>query len=238
MRKIFKLTALLAAGIACTSLFAACNNAEPKEAQEETETTLSGEETDALFNIGVTEDNTYTNDFFNVKFTGTDEWRLLNDEQLASISTGIKDVMTNEEAKKALEDGKTSIIMYAVSQDALKNASVTVEKHEINNTQDVDLDEFLDKSVESLSASLPGQGFEDLEVVKTDLTFCGEATKGIEIKAKYNVGSSDQESETESRNIFEKQIYVFRGSYSGCYTVSSFDEDNTGEILKMFSKYE
>ncbi len=241
MRKVFKrfctISALTAVATVSLSL-AGCNNESDKDPNETAvnESTMSGEETDALFNIGKTENNIYTNDFFGIKYTGNDEWRLLNEEQLATISSSIKDVLTNEEAKNALDNGKTSIIMYAVARDKAKNASLTVEKHDINNTQDADMDAFLDKSVASLTENLPNQGFSDLEVTKTEVTFCGEPTKAVRLKAKYNVKDAADSSKTVEKDIYETMIYLFRGSYSGCVTVTSFDEDNTGEVLKMFSK--
>lgn len=241
-KKILTISMIIAAGTVSFNLAGCSNNDETETAAstdaQGTETTLSGEEIDSLFNIGKAEDNIYTNDFFNIRFKGDDNWRLLNDEQLATISSSIKDVLTDEEAKNALENGKTSIIMYAVSKDARQNASVTVEKHNINNTHEADLDAFLDKSVTSLMDSLPGQGFTDLEVKKTDLTFCGVPSKGIAIKGKYNVKAADGSGNTETRDIYETMVYIFRGSYSGCVTASSFDEDKTTEVLNMFSKVE
>ena len=238
-RKLLTIGAVIAIGAVSANL-AGCSNKDDKEStvstEAATETTLSGEEIDALFNIGESKDNVYKNDFFNISFKGEDSWRLLNDEQLATISSSIKDVLTNEEAKNALENGKTSIIMYAVSKDAKQNASITVEKHNINNTHEADMDAFLDKSVTSLKESLPGQGFTDLEVEKTDLTFCGKQTNGIIIKGKYNVKATDGSGRTEVRDIYETMVYLFRGSYSGCVTASSFDEDKTAEVLNMFSE--
>lgn len=241
-KKLLTISMIIAAGAVSFGL-AGCSNNDDKESTssaetQATETTLSGEEIDALFNIGKAEGNIYKNDFFNIRFEGGENWRLLNDEQLATISSSIKDVMTDEEAKKALEDGKTSIIMYAVSKDAKQNASITVEKHNVNNTHEADLEAFLDKSVTSLMNSLPGQGFTDLEVEKTDLTFCGEPAKGITIKGKYSVKANDGSDKTEIRDIYETMVYTFRGSYSGCVTASSFDVDKTAEVLKMFSKAE
>ena len=241
MGKIFKtfitLSALAAAGCLSTGL-AGCNtDADTNNtADVNAESTISGEETDSLFNIGKSEGNTYINDFFGIKYTGNDDWRLLNEEQLATISSSIKDVLTNEDAKEALDKGKTSIIMYAVAGDKSKNASLTVEKHEINNTQDADMDAFLEKSAESLKNNLPGQGFSDLEVTSTEVPFCGDSAKALKLKAKYNVKSADDSSKTEEKEIYETMIYLFRGSYSGCVTATTFDSDNTEEILNMFSK--
>ena len=98
------------------------------------------------------------------------------------------------------------------------------------------MDAFLEKSVASLTNSLPGQGFSDLEVEKSDVTFCGEPAKALKLKAKYNIKSVDDTSKTEEKDIYETMIYLFRGSYSGCVTATTFDSDNTGEILNMFSK--
>lgn len=232
------LTIALCTAAGCFALgLTGCSGGDSDNAETAaTESTLSGEETDALFNIGEIQDNTYINDFFNIKYTGNDNWRLLNEEQLATISSSIKDVLTNDSAKDALESGKTSIIMYAVSGDADRNASLMVEKHGINNTQDADMDAFLSKSITSLTESLPAQGFKELEVSEKDITFCSEPAKGIQIKAKYDVKANDGTDATVERDIYETMVYVFRGSYSGCITASSFDEDKTGEVLDMFSK--
>ena len=75
-----------------------------------------------------------------------------------------------------------------------------------------------------------------IEVTKTDITFCSEPAKAIKIKAKYDVKAADGSENTEEKEIYETMVYVFRGSYSGCVTASSFDEDKTGEVLDMFSK--
>ena len=241
MRKIFRTIITLSVLVSTGGLsigMAGCNTESDtyNTVDATDESTMSGEETDALFNIGKTDGNTYVNDFFGIKYTGNDDWRLLNEEQLATISSSIKDVLTNEEAKAAIDKGKTSIIMYAVARDKTKNASLTVEKHDINNMQDADMDSFLEKSVASLTNSLPGQGFSDLEVEKSDVTFCGEPAKALKLKAKYNIKSVDDTSKTEEKDIYETMIYLFRGSYSGCVTATTFDSDNTGEILNMFSK--
>ena len=240
-RKIITIGALIAIGAVSLNIAGCSDNGgneivAPSESAV-TESSLSGDEIDALFNIGKAEDNIYSNDFFNIRFESNDNWRLLNDEQLATISSSIKDVLTNEEAKNALKNGKTSIIMYAVSKDAKQNASITVEKHNVNNTHEMDMDAFLDKSVISLTNSLPGQGFTELEVEKVDLTFCGEPAKGIKMKGKYNVKSTDGSDKMEVRDIYETMVYLFRGSYSGCVTASSFDEDKTADVIGMFSEF-
>lgn len=232
----FRIALCAAAGCFVLGLAGCGNKDTANKETSATESTLSGEETDALFNIGEREENTYKNDFFNIKYTGNDNWRLLNEEQLATISSSIKDVLTNDSAKTALESGKTSIIMYAVSGDANQNASVMVEKHNINNTHDADMDAFINNSITSLTESLPAQGFKELEVSEKDITFCSETAKGIYIKAKYDVKANDGSDSTVERDIYESMVYVFRGSYSGCITASSFDEDKTGEVLDMFSK--
>ena len=234
--RLFTITACVATACFTLSLTACSNENDKSDNSVSTESTLSGEEIDALFNIGEIQGNNYINDFFNIKYTGNDDWRLLNEEQLATISTSIKDVLTNDSAKTALENGKTSIIMYAVSREADKNVSIMVEKHDINNTQDADIDAFLDKSVDSLTETLPGQGFKELEVSKKDLTFCSEPAKGIAIKAKYNLKAADGSDNAEEKEIYESMVYLFRGSYSACITAASFGEDKTGEVLDMFSK--
>ncbi len=233
MKKIYRLAAALAAGVAVVSL-TACSGASDgtQNLTAGTEATETTENIDAQFNIGKTEGSEYTNDFFDIVFKAPQDWRLLNEEQLGMINTNIKDVLTADEAKAAIESGKTSVIMYAVSKDSKKNASLTVEKHEINNTQDVDVDAFLDKAAESLTTNLPAQGFSDLSVEKANVTFCGESTPALKIKGKY--GTKDK----GARDIYETQIYMFNGSYSGCITTSSFDEDKAADILSSFSKYE
>ena len=233
MRKIFRLAGILAAGAAVVSL-TACSGASDatQNLTSNSAATEATENNDANFNVGKTEGSKYANDFFGISFNAPEEWRLLNEEQLGLINNNIKDVLTADEAKTAIENGKTSVIMYAVSKDSKQNASLTVEKHEINNTQDVDLDSFLDKAITSLKNNLPGQGFSDLSVEKATVSFCGTDTPALKIKGKYGAEGKD------IRDIYETQIYMFNGSYSGCITTSSFDEDKSGDILQSFSRSE
>lgn len=224
MKNRIFIPSMIALGVAAFSL-GGCSLTNPPQ-EETTETTTTVEDVDKDFSIGETKDKTYTNEFFGLKLTVADDWSLLNDQEIAAITSTVKDNISDAEIKEAIDSGDTRFIMYAMKNDKTQNVNITVQKLPYNTQlTDFDINAYVESSVEQTKELLPQNGFENLDVKKTEITFLSEKTPAIKISAKY-----------KGNDIHETQVYCFKGSYMASITATSSGTDNTENILNTFTK--
>lgn len=224
MRKSLLIPSILALGFSAFS-FTGCSLMDTPQGMA-TEATTVLEDVDKDFSIGTRQDKTYTNEFFGLKLTVADKWSLLDENEIANVTSSVQKNISDEEIKSSINSGDTRFIMYAMNANKTQNVNITVQKLPYQTgAADFDINEYVEKSVEQTKELLPQNGFDDLNVEKVNITFLSEEVPAIKIKAKYN-----------GNDIYETQVYRFKGSYMASITSTSVGKDNTQNSLNVFVK--
>ena len=207
MKKLSRFSALLLAVLMPLSL-AACGG--------------GGQSTDKEFSAGVTDGNTYTNEYFGFAATLDENWTMLTEEQIAQITGQTAEALDDENLAKMYDDGKVVMEMYGVRSDN-STVNITVENLGTINGAKYDESGYVDESLKKLPDQLSAGGFTDIKTEKTTVTFAGTEHDGITITAS-----------VQSTAVHEVQTCVKVGNYVAVITAVTFGDSNPSEILDLF----
>ena len=207
MKKLSRFSALLLAVLMPLSL-AACGG--------------GGQSTDKEFSAGVTDGNTYTNEYFGFAATLDENWTMLTEEQIAQITGQTAEALDDENLAKMYDDGKVVMEMYGVRSDN-STVNITVENLGTINGAKYDESGYVDESLKKLPDQLSAGGFTDIKTEKTTVTFAGTEHDGITITAS-----------VQSTAVHEVLACVKVGNYVAVITAVTFGDSNPSEILDMF----
>lgn len=207
MKKLSPFSALLLAVLMPLSL-AACGG--------------GGQSTDKEFSVGVTDGNTYTNEYFGFAATLDENWTMLTEEQIAQITGQTAEALDDENLAKMYDDGKVVIEMYGVRSDN-STVNITVENLGTINGAKYDESGYVDESLKQLPDQLSAGGFTDIKTEKTTVTFAGTEHDGIIITAS-----------VQSTAVHEVLACVKVGNYVAVITAVTFGDSNPSEILDLF----
>ena len=207
MKKLSRFSALLLAVLMPLSL-AACGG--------------GGQSTDKEFSAGVTDGNTYTNEYFGFAATLDENWTMLTEEQIAQITGQTAEALDDENLAKMYDDGKVVMEMYGVRSDN-STVNITVENLGTINGAKYDESGYVDESLKKLPDQLSAGGFTDIKTEKTTVTFAGTEHDGIIITAS-----------VQSTAVHEVLACVKVGNYVAVITAVTFGDSNPSEILDLF----
>lgn len=207
MKKLSRFSALLLAVLMPLSL-AACGG--------------GGQSTDKEFSAGVTDGNTYTNEYFGFAATLDENWTMLTEEQIAQVTGQTAEALNDENLAKMYDDGKVVMEMYGVRSDN-STVNITVENLGTINGAKYDESGYVDESLKQLPDQLSAGGFTDIKTEKTTVTFAGTEHDGITITAS-----------VQSTAVHEVLACVKVGNYVAVITAVTFGDSNPGEILDLF----
>ena len=207
MKKLSRFSALLLAVLMPLSL-AACGG--------------GGQSTDKEFSAGVTDGNTYTNEYFGFAATLDENWTMLTEEQIAQITGQTAEALDDENLAKMYDDGKVVMEMYGVRSDN-STVNITVENLGTINGAKYDESGYVDESLKQLPDQLSAGGFTDIKTEKTTVTFAGTEHDGITITAS-----------VQSTAVHEVLACVKVGNYVAVITAVTFGDSNPSEILDLF----
>lgn len=207
MKKLSRFSALLLAVLMPLSL-AACGG--------------GGQSTDKEFSAGVTDGNTYTNEYFGFAATLDESWTMLTKDQITQITGQTVEALDDEDLTKMYDDGKVVMEMYGVRSDN-STVNITVENLGTINGAKYDESGYVDKSLKQLPDQLSAVGFTDIKTEKTTVTFAGTEHDGINITAS-----------VQSTAVHEVQTCVKVGNYVAVITAVTFGDSNPSEILDLF----
>ncbi len=207
MKKLSRFSALLLAVLMPLSL-AACGG--------------GGQSTDKEFSAGVTDGNTYTNEYFGFAATLDENWTMLTKDQITQITGQTAEVLNDENLAKMYEDGKVVMEMYGVRSDN-STVNITVENLGTINGAKYDESGYVDESLKQLPDQLSAGGFTDIKTEKTTVTFAGTEHDGITITAS-----------VQSTAVHEVLACVKVGNYVAVITAVTFGDSNPSEILDLF----
>lgn len=207
MKKLSRFSALLLAALMPLSL-AACGG--------------GGQSTDKEFSAGVTDGNTYTNEYFGFAATLDENWTMLTKDQITQITGQTAEALNDENLAKMYEDGKVVMEMYGVRSDN-STVNITVENLGTINGAKYDESGYVDESLKQLPDQLSAGGFTDIKTEKTTVTFAGAEHDGITITAS-----------VQSTAVHEVLACVKVGNYVAVITAVTFGDSNPSEILDLF----
>lgn len=207
MKKLSRFSALLLAVLMPLSL-AACGG--------------GGQSTDKEFSAGVTDGNTYTNEYFGFAATLDENWTMLTKDQITQITGQTAEALNDENLAKMYEDGKVVMEMYGVRSDN-STVNITVENLGTINGAKYDESGYVDESLKQLPDQLSAGGFTDIKTEKTTVTFAGTEHDGITITAS-----------VQSTAVHEVLACVKVGNYVAVITAVTFGDSNPSEILDLF----
>lgn len=207
MKKLSRFSALLLAVLMPLSL-AACGG--------------GGQSTDKEFSAGVTDGNTYTNEYFGFAATLDENWTMLTKDQITQITGQTAEALNDENLAKMYEDGKVVMEMYGVRSDN-STVNITVENLGTINGAKYDESGYVDESLKQLPDQLSAGGFTDIKTEKTTVTFAGTEHDGITITAN-----------VQSTAVHEVLACVKVGNYVAVITAVTFGDSNPSEILDLF----
>ena len=207
MKKLSRFSALLLAVLMPLSL-AACGG--------------GGQSTDKEFSAGVTDGNTYTNEYFGFAATLDENWTMPTEEQIAQITGQTAEALDDENLAKMYDDGKVVMEMYGVRSDN-STVNITVENLGTINGAKYDESGYVDESLKKLPDQLSAGGFTDIKTEKTTVTFAGTEHDGITITAN-----------VQSTAVHEVLACVKVGNYVAVITAVTFGDSNPSEILDLF----
>lgn len=207
MKKLSRFSALLLAVLMSLSL-AACGG--------------GGQSTDKEFSAGVTDGNTYTNEYFGFAATLDENWTMLTKDQITQITGQTAEALDDENLAKMYDDGKVVMEMYGVRSDN-STVNITVENLGTINGAKYDESGYVDESLKQLPDQLSAGGFTDIKTEKTTVTFAGTEHDGITITAN-----------VQSTAVHEVLACVKVGNYVAVITAVAFGDSNPSEILDLF----
>ena len=207
MKKLSRFSALLLAVLMPLSL-AACGG--------------GGQSTDKEFSAGVTDGNTYTNEYFGFAATLDENWTMLTKDQITQVTGQTAEILDDDNLAKMYDDGKVVMEMYGVRSDN-STVNITVENLGTINGAKYDESGYVDESLKQLPDQLSAGGFTDIKTEKTTVTFAGTEHDGITITAS-----------VQSTAAHEVLACVKVGNYVAVITAVTFGDSNPSEILDLF----
>lgn len=207
MKKLSRFSALLLAVLMPLSL-AACGG--------------GGQSTDKEFSAGVTDGNTYTNEYFGFAATLDENWTMLTKDQITQVTGQTAEILDDDNLAKMYDDGKVVMEMYGVRSDN-STVNITVENLGTINGAKYDESGYVDESLKQLPDQLSAGGFTDIKTEKTTVTFAGTEHDGIIITAS-----------VQSTAVHEVLACVKVGNYVAVITAVTFGDSNPSEILDLF----
>lgn len=207
MKKLSRFSALLLAVLMTLSL-AACGG--------------GGQSTDKEFSAGVTDGNTYTNEYFGFAATLDENWTMLTDDQIAEIMGQTAEKLDDETLANMYEAGKVVMELYGVRSDN-STVNITVENLGAINGAKYDESGYADESIKQLPDQLATAGFENVQIDKTTVNFAGAEHACITVTAT-----------VQGVAVQEILACVKLGDYIAVITAVTFGDSNPSEILDLF----
>lgn len=173
------------------------------------------------FSVGVTEGNTYTNEYFG--FTATlDGWTFLSRDELNQLYGQVVDLLDDDTVNEAYASGNVVMEMYAVDS-AGNTVNITVENLGDVNGAKYDEAGCMEASAVALPDQMAAAGYTNVAVEKTTVTFAGAKHSGLRVSA-----------ELQGVTLYETLALVKVGNYVASVTFATFETDTTAALMEQF----
>lgn len=180
------------------------------------------------FQRGSVEGQIYTSDFLGLCCTAPDEFRYLDDQEIAELNSIALDNMTDEalsaEMRQRLEDGSQIQDMYMMTEDGRYWVSITVDKA-AGDRESLNMDAFIAAGVaQAKSAYESIDGMSEVVSEAQTVRFLDGEYSGILTTASYN-----------GFPTCSLQVCIPLEQYICAVTFTSYVEDRTDEMIGFFS---
>ena len=181
--------------------------------------------TAAVFKAGKVNGDTYTNEFFGVKFVAPSGFTFNDASKMAEMNAAIGSSLTDESITKALENGAAYFDMACANENGT-NVNVTIEHGGSTGASALTPEQYLNVAKESLADQLKSSGAEVKDVEVT--TFKNAAGKDL--------ASMKVTLEVQGVTLYEQLICLKAGDYFMNITATSQNQDDLEGLLKQVSE--
>ena len=194
-------------------------------AQEEAEEKLVPEEL-----LGDLTETSYVNEYFGFRFDAPDDWYILTRDEAAMITGLTTENIDDEDLVAMLESDGYVTDLYVMEttpaiegMDAYNNVNVTIQ--DIGKLYGAILNEkrLAEMSMEQVKGGLESLGMTDISTEVGEAEFLGAKRVAATISSKM-----------DGNAMYQKQIYIKKGSAVACVTATASGEDKTDDIFAMF----
>lgn len=173
------------------------------------------------FSIGVTSGQTYTNEYFDIGLTVDEKWIFKTQEEIAAINNTTLEQINLDTAKQLAESSGFCDMM-VVYTDGTRSINVTVQNLGLMGLT-MTADDIIEGSLPSAATAFQQAGYTDVSTGKEECTFCGEKVSSAVLTAK-----------KDGVSLYEKQLYVIKGTYFAAITFAAEAEADVDDMLAMF----
>ena len=179
----------------------------------------------AVFKAGKVSGDTYTNEFFGVKFVAPSGFTFNDDAKMAEMNAAVGASLNDESITKALENGVAYFDMACANENGT-NVNVTIEHGGSTGASALTPEQYLNVAKESLADQLKSSGAEVKDVEVT--TFKNAAGKDL--------ASMKVTLEVQGVTLYEQLICLKAGDYFMTITATSQNQDDLEGLLKQVSE--
>ncbi len=181
------------------------------------------ESVDKALTLGTISENKYENDFIGIGCELGSEWTFSTEDEILEMNNLVADTI-DEDIAKAIEEADILYDMMATYEDDMSNINVNVENIGTANFKKYDVSEIYDNQEESLITGLESIGAENITVEASPVTIDGKEFDGLYVVSEIYGMTMYQQS-------FAKKC---GGKYLANYTITTFEDDFTDEVVDRF----
>ena len=133
------------------------------------------------------------------------------------------DQYDDEKYAEQIENADLFYDLFASANDGLVSVNVVIQNLGLLYGTVMDEDKIVDMTLEQMDEQLQSAGFSDISAEKITVDFAGAEHTGIKYSSLY-----------QGADYFTQQVFIKHGKYMAIFTVSSFYEDITGDVLSQF----
>ena len=172
---------------------------------------------------GTVNGGVYENDFIGIGISLDDSWDIYDEEQLAELIGLTAEQYDDEKYVEQIEKADLFYDLFASADEGLVSVNVVIQNLGLLYGTVMDEDKIVDMSLEQMDEQLQSAGFSDISAEKITVDFAGAERTGIKSSSLY-----------QGADYFTQQVFIKHGKYMAIFTVSSFFEDITGDVLSQF----
>lgn len=210
---------LIAVLLALCTVFALCACGSGPEVGG---SVTSGED-DSSFQLGTINGGVYENSYLGVGISLDDSWSIYDQEQLAQLVGWTAEQYDDEKYAEQIKNADIFYDLFASADNGLVSINVIIQNLGLLYGTVMDEDKLVDMTLEQMNEQLQSAGFSDISAEKVTVNFAGAECAGIKASSIY-----------QDTDYFTQQVFIKHGKYMAIFTVSSFFEDITGDILSQF----
>lgn len=228
MKRIKLLSLMLALVMLLSMFMTGCN----KEDGGKTEPTTP-EGVDPNLSLGIIEDYTYTNKYMGIALTLDESWTLSSAKELQDLPDAVEGMVEGTLVGEAMKNVTYYMDMQATTTSGDNIYSINVVMEQLtavkkNMYKNMTNEDILDATLQAkdlMIQSYEAMGMRNIEMEKTQAQYLGKTCAVLKTTATlYN----------QPYTILQVLDYTL-GEYSGTLTVACMGEDNTAELLAMFT---